>query len=79
MDDTPPHVEFLTTLRGRSVRCWLEGGQLRGDPELLRRLELFAPAGTELDPVRVAHLVEDAVGSDVVIRLRPPAAAAAST
>ena len=71
-DGDAPRYEVVTTMRGREVRCWLEDGRLRGDEELLRRLSLFHDLVLPLEPVDLAHLVADAVGSDVVIRVDDP-------
>jgi hypothetical protein len=61
--------EFVTTIRGRAVSCWLDQGELRGDPELLARLSRFSPA-LPRDNVALSGLVRSAVGSDVAIRVR---------
>jgi hypothetical protein len=64
--------EFETTIRGRRVRCRLEDGRLRGDRELLDRLGRFDPSAHPADPVALAALIHDAVGSEVTIRVQPP-------
>ena len=61
-------LEFVTTMRGHEVSCWLEGGCLHGDEELLKRLSRYRDPGRALEAVGLAHLVGDAVGSDVAIR-----------
>ncbi len=69
--DTVGRVEFVTTIRGRRVSCWIEDGHLCGDPVLLARLARFGDLDQQSDPVEVARLVRDAVGSEVTIRLIP--------
>jgi hypothetical protein len=64
-------VEFGTIIRGRPVACWIENGRLGGDAVLLDRLSRFTDLAQRLEPVRVAQLVRDAVGSDVTIRVGP--------
>jgi hypothetical protein len=64
----PTRLEFVTTMRGHEVSCWLEGGCLHGDQDLLQRLSLYRDPVRALEGVGLAHLVGDAVGSDVVIR-----------
>jgi hypothetical protein len=61
-------LEFTTTIRGRTVSCRLEDGTLRGDDELLGRMRRLDPSGGRCDPVSVARLVREAVGSEVTIR-----------
>ena len=65
-----PQLEFVTTVRGRVVSCWLEERTLRGDDELLRRLRRFATRPPEGD-LELSHLLTSAVGSEVTIRCRP--------
>ncbi len=65
-------VEFTTTIRGRRVTAWLDGGCLGGDPELLRRLERVIGVDDELDPITLVHLIGEAVGSEVVLHLGAP-------
>jgi hypothetical protein len=61
--------ELVTTLRGRKVSCWIEDGTVRGDPELLHRLERFSPL-SPADDLDLWRLVRTAVGSDVRLRER---------
>jgi len=73
LDDAPAsRMEFIATIRGSEVSCWLESGRLRGDPALLRRLALAGVPTTSLDVVTLARLVGDAVGSHVTLRFREP-------
>lgn len=70
-------MEFVTTMRGREVRCWLEDGRVCGDAELLRRLTRRGVPDAGLDVVTLARLMGQAVGSEVSLRFRgsptPPA------
>ncbi|MHB1139316.1 MAG: hypothetical protein ACYC2O_10200 [Microthrixaceae bacterium] len=72
-DERVTRVGFTTTIRGRQVTVWLDGGRLGGDPELLRRLERVIGVDDDLDAVTVAHRIGDAVGSEVVLHLCAPA------
>lgn len=67
--DDLTRVEYTTTIRGREVSAWLDSGHLDGDPELLRRLERLIDVDDELEPVALAHLIGEAVGSAVVLHL----------
>jgi hypothetical protein len=69
--------EFVTTVRGRTVSCWLEDGELRGDAELLARLSMFSSV-PPVDDIELSHLVHAAVGSDVTIRAHMEQPVAAS-
>ena len=63
-----PQVEFVTRMRGREVKCWMDGGRIDGDPELLERIRRVSPCLENLEVVEVVQLVRDAVGSAVALR-----------
>lgn len=70
--DVPEHatVEFTTMIRGRSVTCRWEAGQLSGDQELLDRLaRVPVREGWDDDPCTVASAIGAAVAHPVSIRL----------
>lgn len=61
-------VEYATKIRGYDVSCILRHGQLTGDSELIARISRAALDRDIDDPVALAQVVRDAVGSDVTIR-----------
>lgn len=61
-------VEYATKIRGHDVSCTLRHGELTGDRELITRISRAALDRDIDDPVTLAQVVRDAVGSDVTIR-----------
>ncbi len=66
----PDSVEYVATVRGRTVSCWVERGELLGDDELVARVRRAARGRDLTDPVGLARIVGDAVGSPVTVRFR---------